>query len=149
MIRILVLAAAALGAPLSGAARDQIVVVGSSTVYPFSAMVAEHFARSGPFAVPVIRSTGTADGFKQLCAENAKDTPDISSASRRITAAERATCAAIGVRHIAEVRIGYDSLILASHVTASTFDVTLEQLWRASAKAVPVNGVFVANPYRN
>jgi phosphate transport system substrate-binding protein len=150
LIRVLAAGAVILGAALShAAARDQIVIVGSSTVYPFSGMVAEHFARSGPFPVPLVRSTSTADGFKQLCVGNGMDTPDISSASRRISAAERAICAANGVRRIAEVRIGYDSLILASHVTASSFDVTLQQLWRASAKVVPVNEVFVPNPYRN
>jgi phosphate transport system substrate-binding protein len=140
---------ATLGAPVYAAVtRDQIVIVGSSTVYPFSEIVAEHFAKSGPFPMPMVRSTSTAEGFKQLCAGNGTDTPDISNASRRITAQETALCAANGVKGISEVQIGYDSLILANQVAAPTFNVTLEQLWRAAARMVPINGRFVPNPYR-
>src|SRR5581483_9612904 len=49
------------------AGSDRITVVGSSTVYPFSAVVAEHFARSGPFPAPVVRATSTAEGFRLFC----------------------------------------------------------------------------------
>jgi phosphate transport system substrate-binding protein len=66
-----------------------------------------------------------------------------------MSAAERAQCAHAGVTRIAEVRIGYDSLIIADKATSASFNVTLDQLWRAAAKSVPVGGVFVRNPYRN
>jgi phosphate transport system substrate-binding protein len=49
---------AALGAfTFAGAAmaqRDQIRIVGSSTVYPFTAKVAEQFGRTGGFKTPVV-----------------------------------------------------------------------------------------------
>ena len=35
-------------------ARDQIRVVGSSTVYPFATIVAEKFGKSTPFKTPII-----------------------------------------------------------------------------------------------
>ena len=38
-------------------ARDQIKIVGSSTVYPYSTVVAERFGKSGKFKTPVIEST--------------------------------------------------------------------------------------------
>ncbi|EVT94096.1 phosphate ABC transporter, periplasmic phosphate-binding domain protein, partial [Vibrio parahaemolyticus VP2007-007] len=37
-------------------ARDQISIVGSSTVYPFATVVAERFGKSTDFAVPKIES---------------------------------------------------------------------------------------------
>jgi phosphate transport system substrate-binding protein len=134
-------------APSEGGARGEITVVGSSTVYPFSAIVAEHFAKSGPFPAPVVRSTSTAEGFRLFCAGVGPETPDVSNASRPISEAERAYCVRNAVREIAEIRIGYDSLILASALKTAAFNVTLDQLWRAAAEFVPMNGHLVPNPY--
>jgi len=39
-------------------ARDQIKIVGSSTVYPFSSSVAEEFGATTSFPTPVVESTG-------------------------------------------------------------------------------------------
>lgn len=143
---LLVWSAFCLGVTTSGA-RDRILIVGSTTVYPFSMLVAEHFSKSGPFPPPIVRSTGTAEGFKSFCS-GGTDTPDISNASRPITETERVSCRRNGVRNLAEIRIGYDSLILAHAATAATFNVTLGQLWRAAAQAVPINGRLLPNPYR-
>jgi phosphate transport system substrate-binding protein len=126
---------------------DRVTIVGSSTVYPFSALVAEHFAKSGPFASPVVRSTSTAEGFKSFCAGAGAETPDISNASRPISAAERASCTHHGVLKVAEIRIGYDSLILANALKAEALHLTLDQLWRAVAEFVPIDGRLVPNPY--
>lgn len=135
--------------PSHGATRDHIVIVGSSTVYPFSALVAKHFARSGPFPPPVIHATTTAEGFRQFCAGIGGDSPDISNASRPISDAERALCAKNGVKKIAGIRIGYDSLILANAAGVSNFDISLAELWRAAAAVVPIDGRPTPNPYRN
>ena len=73
-------------------ARDQIRIVGSSTVYPFSTVVAEEFGRSTSFKTPIIESTGTGGGFKLFCAGVGLDTPDISNASRAIKSSEMELC---------------------------------------------------------
>ena len=49
-------------------ARDQIRIVGSSTVFPFSAAVAEQFGRSTTFKTPIVESTGSGGGLKLFCA---------------------------------------------------------------------------------
>jgi phosphate transport system substrate-binding protein len=140
--------ASMIAVPAGAAVRDQIVVVGSSTVYPFSSVVAERFSKSGPFRMPSLLSNSTEEGFQQFCAGVGADTPDISNASRRMSSGERADCAANGVRRIAEIRIGYDSLIVGRRAGAPNLDISLEQLWRAIAKSVPINGAFVPNPYK-
>jgi len=127
---------------------DRITIVGSSTVYPFSSLVAEHFAKSGPFSQPLVRSTSTAEGFKLLCAGVGAGAPDISNASRPISAAEWANCLHNGVLEVAEIRIGYDSLILANNLKSAPLNLTLDQLWRAAAERVPIGGHLVQNPYR-
>ena len=50
------------------AQRDQIRVVGSSTVYPFTTTVAEQFGKTSKFKTPVVESTGTGGGLKLFCA---------------------------------------------------------------------------------
>ena len=63
----------------SGAnARDQIRVVGSSTVYPFTTVVAEAFGRDGLYQAPLVESTGTGGGFKLFCAGVGIVHPDVS-----------------------------------------------------------------------
>ena len=41
------------------AERDYISIVGSSTVYPFSTVVAERFGKSTNFRTPKVESTGS------------------------------------------------------------------------------------------
>jgi len=128
-------------------ARDQIRVVGSSTVYPFTTAVAEQFGKTGKFKTPVVESTGTGGGFKLFCAGVGPDHPDISDASRAIKASEIETCAKNGVSDIVEVKIGYDGIVLAAAKRATHIDVTRKQLFLALAKEVPVDGKLVENPY--
>ena len=64
--------------------RDQIKIVGSSTVYPYATVVAEKFGKSGKFKTPVIESTGTGGGMKLFCAGVGANHPDITNASRAI-----------------------------------------------------------------
>ena len=121
-------------------ARDQIRIVGSSTVYPFSTAVAEQFGRDGEFPTPVVESTGTGGGFKLFCAGLGTGQPDITNASRRIKQSEVDGCAKNGVGAITEVKIGFDGIVLASARSAAPVDLSLRQLWLALAKMVPANG---------
>ena len=69
-------------------ARDQIRIVGSSTVFPFSTAVAEQFGRTSGFKTPVVESTGSGGGMKLFCAGVGTEHPDITNASRRIKKSE-------------------------------------------------------------
>ena len=65
-------------------ARDTISIVGSSTVFPFAAVVAEEFGRGSGNNTPVIESTGSGGGMKLFCAGIGLEHPDITNSSRRI-----------------------------------------------------------------
>ena len=81
--------AAVAATPAWAAARRNIHIVGSSTVYPFATAVAERFARANPgIPAPVIESTGTGAGMKLFCAGVGERFPDIANASRRMKASE-------------------------------------------------------------
>jgi len=141
------IALVALCAP-PAAARDQIRIVGSSTVFPFATAVAEQFGRASAFPTPVIESTGSGGGIKLFCAGVGLEHPDIANSSRRIKASEVEACAANGVKEIVEVEIGFDGIVLANAKSSRRYSLTLEQLFRALAKQVPIDGKLVANPYK-
>ncbi len=130
-------------------ARDQIRIVGSSTVFPFTSAVAEQFGKGGQFKTPVVESTGTGGGLKLFCAGVGVDHPDITSASRKIKDSEIESCAKNGVKEITEVKIGFDGIVVANSKAGPKMSLTLAQLWTALAKDVPQGGKLVANPYKN
>jgi phosphate transport system substrate-binding protein len=129
-------------------ARDQLHIVGSSTVYPFSTAVAEEFGKSGKFKTPIVESTGTGGGLKLFCAGAGEDTPDIANASRKIKDSEIADCKKNGVTAITEVTVGYDGIVLANSKQHKRYELTVKDVWLALAKEVPVGGKLVANPYK-
>jgi phosphate transport system substrate-binding protein len=134
---------------ISGAAsaRDQIKIVGSSTVYPYATVVAEKFGKSG-FKTPVIESTGTGGGMKLFCAGVGTQHPDITNASRAIKSKEKKLCAKNGVKDIVEIVVGNDGISFAHSVKAKGQNFTKEHLWRALAHDVEINGKMVKNPYK-
>ena len=123
--------------PVVSEARDQIQIVGSSTVYPFSTLVAENFGNSGKFKTPVVESTGTGGGMKLFCQGLGEGTPDISNASRAIKSSERANCNKNGVTEIIEVRFGNDGIAFANDDSNKKVNFTLKQLWMAMAEHGP------------
>lgn len=132
----------------AAAARDQIQIVGSSTVFPFTTTVAENFAKTNSFAAPVVESTGTGGGMKLFCSGVGEGTPDITGASRRIKTSEYEDCQKNGVTEIIEIKIGYDGLSLANANAGPDLNLTKAQVWLALAKQVPVDGQLVDNPYK-
>lgn len=148
-MRILILLAtfAFVSAHPALAAREQIRIVGSSTVYPFTTTAAEHFGQNGTFKTPIVESTGTGGGFKLLCEGLGEDKPDISNASRRITDAEKQLCAKNGVTDLVEIPIGYDGIVIANKKGAPTLNLSKKTLFLALAKQLPgKDGKLAANP---
>ena len=130
-------------------ARDQIKIVGSSTVYPYSTVVAERFGKQGKFKTPVVESTGTGGGFKSFCGGVGVQHPDMTGASRAIKKDEVELCVKNGVTEIIELPIGNDGLTFAHSVKAKDANFTKAQLWKAIAHDVVVDGKLVKNPYKN
>ena len=134
--------------------RDAISIVGSSTVYPFSAAVAEQFGKKGSFKTPKVESTGTGGGIKLFCGGVGPTFPDIANASRAIKKSEFETCQKNGVKDIVEVKIGFDGIALAqSKKSKQEIVLTRKEIFLALAKRVPdpkapESGDLVANPYK-
>jgi len=132
-----------------GGARDEITVVGSSTVYPFTTLVAETFVANNPDArAPVIESTGTGAGMKLFCAGVGAGHPDIEDASRRMKRREYAACAANGVGPVMEVQIGIDGIAFAEARNGPGIKLTPRDLYLALA-ATPYGRRNTAQVWRD
>ena len=126
-------------AQVQAAVRDNLSIVGSSTVYPFATVVAERFARSTTFNAPKIEATGSGGGLKLFCQGVGASTPDVTNSSRRIKQSEFDNCQANGVEDIIEVLVGFDGIAIANH---DPFD-------GAGARRVPgPDGKLIPNPNR-
>jgi phosphate transport system substrate-binding protein len=144
------LAALAAATMFAGAAhaRDQIKIVGSSTVFPYTQAVSEEYSKKSGKSAPVVESTGTGGGFKAFCAGVGEEFPDITGASRAIKKSEVELCAKAGVDNITEAMIGYDGLSIAiSRKNEADWSLTEEQIFKALAAELPDGkGGFIANP---
>ena len=131
-------------------ARDQIRIVGSSTVYPFTTAVAEQFGKSGAGKTPVVESTGTGGGMKLFCAGVGEGHPDLTNASRAMKKGEFDDCQKNGVKDIVEIKVGIDGLTIAQSKAGPAMKLTMEQVFRALADQIPdKDGKLVANPNKN
>lgn len=130
------------------AARDTIRIVGSSTVYPFTTIVAEQFGNKTGAPTPIVEATGTGGGIKMFCEGTGDDTPDAVNASRHIKDTEVETCKKNGVT-VTEIKIGYDAIVLAMAKEHEDMALTTEILYKALAKFVIIDGEIVENPTKN
>ena len=135
----------------AASARDQIRVVGSSTVFPFSTAVAENFGRITKFKTPVIESTGTGGGAKLFCSGLGTRHPDITNASRRIKRSEINRCAKNGISKIIEIQFGFDGIVIANTKSGGKIDLDMRHVFLALAKKVPIDAEgkkLVSNPHK-
>ncbi len=136
--------------------RSYIHIVGSSTISPLMASVSEEFARNHAakgliIETPVVESTGTIEGIKIFCGGLGKNHPDFVSASRPINGEEVKQCNENGVKEIAEIKIGYDGIVLVNLIGNPKINLTTEQIFWALAKRVvdKKTGKLIKNPYEN
>ncbi|GGE09458.1 phosphate ABC transporter substrate-binding protein, PhoT family [Gemmobacter megaterium] len=130
-------------------ARDQIRIVGSSTVFPYTQAAAEEFANQTGAPAPIVESTGTGGGFQVFCGGIGEGHPDITGASRAIKKSEFDLCVQNGVTEISEALIGNDGLSMSvARANDFDWDMTLGEMFLALAAEVPVDGEWKANPYK-
>lgn len=89
------------GSELSG----EILVDGSSTVFPISEAMAEEFMAANPDVRVTVGTSGSGGGFKKFCAGET----DVSNASRPIKEEEIQLCEENGIEYV-EVPVAFDGL---------------------------------------
>ena len=101
-----------------------VVVDGSSTIYPITTAVAEEFALTHPDVRVSVGLSGTGGGFKKFCSGET----DISDASRPIKDVEIDLCAESGIEYT-EFLVAYDGLsVMVNPANDFVECLTVEQL---------------------
>jgi phosphate transport system substrate-binding protein len=127
--------------------RDYLIIVGSTTVFPFAEVVVDRFTSSTGRPKPQVQQTGSGGGMALFCNGTDLLDPDITLASRPIRSKEIETCRKNGVGPIVEIKIGYDGIILARSSDAPTVSLSRKDIFLALAREIPDgDGGFVANP---
>jgi phosphate binding protein len=102
-----------------------IIIMGSSTVYPLTEAMAERFYDEGFGGRITIDSIGSGAGYERFCVAGESD---IANASRPIRDSEVANCQSIG-REPIEIRVGTDALAVVVHPDNDWLtDVSIEEL---------------------
>jgi len=117
----------------SAGSTNDIRIVGSSTVYPFTKAVAEDFMRANPGVGVTVESTGTGAGMKLFCAGVGSQHPDVEDASREIKKSEYETCVKNGVKTIIEVPVGIDGLTIIEAANGPGMNLTQADIYKALA----------------
>jgi phosphate transport system substrate-binding protein len=132
----------------AGGARSQVWVAGSSTVAPFASRVAETLARKTGGQAARVESLGTGGGFKAFCAGTGSAHPDIATASRPMKASEFDACQQAGVTDIAEIKIGYDGIVIVTAKSGADYDFKRADLYRGLAAESPNGSGFAPNAFK-
>jgi len=136
---------------LAQTARDYITVVGAYTGVPLATAVAERSIKTTGIKPPRIEANTTGGGLKSFCAGTGIETPDATTATRRIRPAEVELCEKNNVKDIIEVKFGYDALVLAHMAGGRINGLNRKELFLAMAKDVPDpknESKLIPNPYK-
>jgi phosphate transport system substrate-binding protein len=136
------LTAAALQPPANAAElkrlSGQILIDGSSTVYPITSAAAEEFNQYAPNVRIPVGVSGTGGGFKKFCAGET----DIQDASRPISPSEVEACAAKKIEYI-ELPVAYDGLAVVVNPQNDWVDhltvAELKKIWEPEAQGKITN----------
>lgn len=120
-------------------------IVGSSSVFPFAATVAEHFHYKTQEPTPLVESIGTGAGIKVFC-DNING-PDGAITSRPMTEGERKKCSKQGII-FEEFKIGQDGLVLILNKETSSFPLAIQDLKDALSERVSLKKECFKNPYK-
>jgi len=116
-----------------GSSSSEIVVDGSSTVFPITQAVAEEFRRENSSVQIPVGISGTGGGFKRFVVGDT----DIQNASREIKESEAEEAAANGVEFI-EISVAWDGLSVIANKSNDFADcLTTEELksiWDADSE---------------
>jgi len=112
---------------------QDILIDGSSTVFPITQEVAEEFLATNPPVDVVVEFSGTGGGFEKFCAGETQ----INNASRPISTEEIAACRDGGIAYI-ELPIAFDALtVVVNEENDWVDDLTLAELqaiWEPGAE---------------
>ena len=123
--------------PAASGLEGDVLIDGSSTVFPISEAMAEEFGAENSGVNVTVNLSGSGGGFKKFCAGET----DISNASRPIKDSEVELCEGAGIDFI-EVPVAYDGLTIVVNPENDWAQcLTVEQLNAMWSPDAETNGV--------
>ena len=124
---------ASTGAAPTSTMSGQVLIDGSSTVFPISEAMAEEFMKVNPGVRVTVGVSGTGGGFKKFCAGET----DISNASRPIKPSEVELCGKNQIEYV-ELPVAFDGLSVVlnpKNTWAACLKVDeLKKMWETAAQ---------------
>ncbi len=129
--------------------RQQLLIVGSTTLEDVTDAVIERLRRDYEMPEPTRRFEGTRVGIAAFCAGIGPEHPDIVAATDRMSHAEFETCVENNVRDVIEVKIGKSAVLVATKKGDPVFNLTPRMVYFGLAEQIPINGEFAVNPNKS
>ena len=124
----------------------KLYIVGSTSLYPFSSIVAEYFNIFSFFPSPIIENIGTGAGVNLFCKSYLNNTPSVVNASRKMNFNEKLFCLSNNVTPI-EFFVGYNSFVISGSKKKVSLDLKSFHIFQALSKYILFNGNLIKNPY--
>jgi phosphate transport system substrate-binding protein len=135
-------------APASAAAMalEGMRILGPSSLSPSLKEATRILNLSRPFSEPAFSISGSDSAIAALCnSSHASDHPmgavggsaDAVGATRRISSEELKRCDSNGIRHVAEIKLGYEAVVVARSQLYPAPKLTARDLFLALARQIP------------
>jgi phosphate transport system substrate-binding protein len=129
--------------------RDSMVILTAPSAHDYTRDMAQRFARSG-FAEPHVETQIPRDGWSFFCADRSLGGVHVVVRFGRMTAEERRACDDRPSEALVEVKLGYESIVIARSNLYGAFPLTPREVFLALAAEVPDPDNpqrFIENPY--
>lgn len=136
------------GAPSSSAKpaeRDQMLIVGATTMDGITAAVMKRLAEAYVLPQPITRYEGSRPGIAAFCAGVGPEYPDIVASADRMSRGEFETCLDNNVLDVIEVEVGDSAVVVVTKKGDQVFNLTPRMVYYALAEDIPEKGEFKTN----
>jgi phosphate transport system substrate-binding protein len=136
------------GAPPSSAKpaeRDQMLIVGATTMDGITAAVMKRLAEAYVLPQPITRYEGSRPGIAAFCAGVGPEYPDIVASADRMSRGEFETCLDNNVLDVIEVEVGDSAVVVVTKKGDQVFNLTPRMVYYALAEDIPEKGEFKTN----
>jgi phosphate transport system substrate-binding protein len=112
-------------------------IAGTALLLPKIQQIARAFKSNGTFAEPAFVAADSTTAVKALCGASGAAKADAVLTMRRILQQELDECAAHGVKHVAELKIAHEAVVLARSPLYEVRVLSQREVYLALAKEIP------------
>jgi phosphate transport system substrate-binding protein len=112
-------------------------IAGTALLLPSIQQISRAYKVNGTFAEPAFVAADSGTAVKALCGASGAAKADMVLITRRITQQELDDCAAHGVKHVAELKVAHEAVVLARSPLYEARSLSQREVYLAFAKEIP------------